>query len=307
MTRARHQRQRRASHRRARILGVVIFVGAMALLGLQTWKSLQPTPSSSTLVSPSTTLAPVTTTTPSPLTQALQRLLESRSGRVEIAALNLTSGQRVNVGATTAQVEASVVKVEILAALLAQSRARGVTLTSRERALAQEMIEASDNTAATQLWSDVGATRGMARFGQSAGLSRTTPSSCVLCTGFPWPGWGLSTTTPQDQLTLLGEIVHGGHLWSEANRHYILHLMESVIASERWGVSAGVPATATVALKNGWLPLNTAGTNWQINSVGWVRGRGRDYLLAMMSTDNASEQYGIDTLNDAARLVWRFE
>jgi hypothetical protein len=60
----------------------------------------------------------------------------------------------------------------------------------------------------------------------------------------------------------------------------------------------------TVALKNGWLPLNDANTDWQINSVGWVSGGGRDYLLAVLSTGNPTEQYGIDTINGLSSLVW---
>ena len=60
----------------------------------------------------------------------------------------------------------------------------------------------------------------------------------------------------------------------------------------------------TVALKNGWLPLDAANTDWQINSIGWVSGGGRDYLLAMLSTGNPDEQYGIDTLNSVGSMVW---
>ena len=48
--------------------------------------------------------------------------------------------------------------------------------------------------------------------------------------------------------------------------------MENVAPDQRWGVSGGVPAGVTVALKNGWLPLNDANTDWQVNSVGWVSG-----------------------------------
>ena len=82
--------------------------------------------------------------------------------------------------------------------------------------------------------------------------------------------------------------------------------MQSVVPDERWGVSGGVPSNASVALKNGWLPLNSADTDWQINSIGWVRGDGRDYLVALMSTGNPSEQYGIETLDSVSSLIWRY-
>jgi hypothetical protein len=80
--------------------------------------------------------------------------------------------------------------------------------------------------------------------------------------------------------------------------------MENITPSQRWGVSAGVPAQVTVALKNGWLPLNQAGTDWQINSVGWVSGLGRNYLIAVLSTGNPAEQYGIDTIDQLSAAVW---
>lgn len=81
--------------------------------------------------------------------------------------------------------------------------------------------------------------------------------------------------------------------------------MENVTPSQRWGVSGGVPPQATVALKNGWLPLDSAGDDWQVNSVGWISGRGRDYLLAVLTTGNPTEQYGIDTIDRLAALVWQ--
>jgi hypothetical protein len=59
-----------------------------------------------------------------------------------------------------------------------------------------------------------------------------------------------------------------------------------------------------VALKNGWLPLNDASTDWQVNSVGWISGAGRDYLVAVLSTGNPTEQYGIDTINGLSSLIW---
>jgi len=80
--------------------------------------------------------------------------------------------------------------------------------------------------------------------------------------------------------------------------------MENVTPSQRWGVSGGVPLQATVALKNGWLPLNSAGTDWQINSIGWISGLGRDYLMAVLTTGNPVEQYSIDTIDQLSAIVW---
>ena len=59
-----------------------------------------------------------------------------------------------------------------------------------------------------------------------------------------------------------------------------------------------------MAVKDGWLPLDAADTDWQINSIGWVSGSGRDYLMAVLTTGNPTEQYGIDTINELSAIVW---
>lgn len=42
----------------------------------------------------------------------------------------------------------------------------------------------------------------------------------------------------------------------------------------------------------------------QINSEGWVSGGGRDYLAAVLTAGNPSEQYGIDTIDALSALLW---
>jgi hypothetical protein len=79
--------------------------------------------------------------------------------------------------------------------------------------------------------------------------------------------------------------------------------MENITSSESWGINGGVPSGVTVALKNGWLPL-TGETNWQVNSVGWIDGDGRDYILAVLTMGNPTEQYGIETINNISTLLW---
>jgi beta-lactamase class A len=227
---------------------------------------------------------------------------QSRTGTVEAAVYDLTSGQTWTFGHGTAQDEASIVKVNILEALLAQSGGHG--LSTSDQTAARRMIKISTNDAATELWNAAGATAGITSYDASVGMAHTTPSSCVTCPNFPWPGWGLTTTTPSDQLALLRQLVQPSHLLTDSERSYALGLMEQVTASERWGVSAGVPTGVTVALKNGWLPLNTADTDWQVNSIGWVSGKGRNYIIAVLTTGDPTEQYGIDTINQISTDAW---
>jgi hypothetical protein len=77
-----------------------------------------------------------------------------------------------------------------------------------------------------------------------------------------------------------------------------------VIPSQRWGITASVSPQATVALKDGWLPLDAARKDWQVNSIGWVSGGGRDYLIAVLSTGNPTPRYGVTTIARLSSIVW---
>jgi hypothetical protein len=261
--------------------------------------------SSSASASPAASAA---TTAPAPLPDpfgAAAAFLSGRSGTVLAAVEDLATQQTWAVGSGPPQAEASIVKLDILETLLAQRARSGAALSGSDSALAQSMIEDSDNDSATDLWDEVGGGTGIGSFNAAAGLAQTTPSGCVACPGFPWPGWGLTRTVPADQLTLLRQIAAPGPLLSAADRSYALSLLENVTPSQRWGVSGGVPPAVTIALKNGWLPLNDADTDWQVNSIGWVSGQGRDYLVAVLTTGNPSEQYGIDTISGLSAILWQ--
>ncbi len=240
-----------------------------------------------------------------PLPALLSSYLDGRTGSVAAAIDDLDTGQTWVVGPASPQDEASIVKVDILAALLWETRQRG-GLSPEQQSLAQQMIEYSDNDAATALWDDIGGAGGLSAFDAAVGMPDTTPSPCLVCAGSPWPGWGYSTTEPTDQIALLRTLVLENPLLSESERDYALGLMENVAPTEGWGVSGGIPPGVTVALKNGWLPLDASSSDWQINSIGWVSGAGADYLIAVESTGNPDEPYGIDTIDGLSSLVWSY-
>ena len=86
-----------------------------------------------------------------------------------------------------------------------------------------------------------------------------------------------------------------------------------------------VTAAEVEARKNGWKPLPTctaapAQCPWQVNSTGWVRGQGRDYVITVLTTQNpagpgvaptvAEEDspgflYGIGTVQGVSQIVWQ--
>jgi beta-lactamase class A len=255
-------------------------------------------------VAPSASPKASTSQAAGPLGARAQAYIAGRRGRVEAVVYDLSTGRQWTLGQQGPQAEASVVKLEILEAVLSQRTAQRMVLSLTEQELTPPMIEQSDNQAATTLWGVVGGAKGMRAFDHRVGLVHTSPSNCLQCPGSSWPGWGLTTTTPQDQITLLRQLVQLSGGLDRNDQKYALHLLENVTPSQRWGVSAGVPAGATVALKNGWLALGAGNSDWQINTVGWVSGDGRNYLMAVLSTGNPSEQYGIDTLNHLGAMVW---
>ena len=197
---------------------------------------------------------------------------------------------------------ASIVKIEIMGASLEDAQTSGNPLSSAQSSLMQTMIENSDNDSATALLADVGGPSALAEFGRSAGMVQTTPSTLEFIPGTSLPGWGLTTTSALDQVTLMAKFAYPNALLSGASRQYGLSLMENVESDQSWGVSYGVSQGATVALKNGWLPLDPS--DWQVNSVGWISGGGANYVLAVMSTGSPTEAYGISTIEEISSTVF---
>jgi hypothetical protein len=193
-----------------------------------------------------------------------------------------------------AQDTASIMKVDILATLLAQGQADGQGLTPADESLAVPMIELSDNDDAQDLWDSEGGATAVGAFDAKAGLTQTDPDAA----GY----WGLSTTTAADQVQLVRTVAYPNAILTPASQAYELNLMEHLDPSQSWGVSAGVVAGSTVALKNGWLPLDSGG--WQVNSIGYVDGQGRDYVIAVLTTD-ATEADGINFIQGLSGLIWQ--
>ena len=213
--------------------GITILITAGVIVGLAIYNS----PHSA---SPTPAAPPTHTTVPTPAASArppahadpfgtaAAAYLAARTGTALAAVYDLRTGQTWSVGSGPPQAEASVVKLDVLETLLAQRGGGSAGLAASDRALAEQMIEDSDNDAATSLWYEVGGPDKIRAFNASAGLTKTSPSSCVVCPGFAWPGWGLTTTVPADQIALLRELVEPGPLLTPADRSYALSLMENV-------------------------------------------------------------------------------
>jgi hypothetical protein len=153
------------------------------------------------------------------------------------------------------------------------------------------MIEESDNDDATDLWDAEGGASAVAAFDATLGMTQTAPSAA----------WGLTETTPRDQLRLLRHVALPNSILHSDARREELSLMEHVIGADYWGITAGPVSGVRVAVKNGWLPVSAG---WQVNSIGAVHGDGRDYLIAVMTNEEPEESDGIDTIEGVSRIVW---
>jgi beta-lactamase class A len=188
---------------------------------------------------------------------------------------------------------ASIVKAIILAALLRWHQETGRPLSPAEKEEARLMITQSDNGAATDLWNEVGLGR-LQHFLDLAKMHQTQLDQ--------YGYWGLTQVTAHDEMLLLEQLATPNPVLTASSRSYELGLMAKVIPWQRWGTPAGAPTRVTVHVKNGWLPDDTG---WHINSIGVFTGKDKDYLIAVLTDDNPSEQYGIDTIERVARLVHR--
>jgi hypothetical protein len=153
----------------------------------------------------------------------------------------------------------------------------------------------------------------------------------VGCESSTYYGWGNTKTTAADQARLMRVFAYGkpkGVLGPDA-RGYGNQLMRGVEPDQRFGITCGPwgrvcsppdyadpDPNVTVALKNGWKTLPTCTQPidqcpWQVNSTGWVRGKGRDYALTVLTTRDPvgtggldGFNYGIDTIQNVSKRIW---
>ena len=222
-------------------------------------------------------------------TSTMRAYIGSRTGDIAVGVENVLTDKTYLWNGRSEQVTASIVKLDILETLLRQLH--GGPIPRGDVPTAVGMIEDSDNDDATTLWNQDGGAPAVAAYDRVVGMHRTTPNV----------DWGLTTTSVGDQLKLLDELLETHALIDRGAQLFALALMENVTPSQAWGVSGGVPSGVSVALKNGWLPF---GGGWHINSIGRIRGDGRWYLIAVLTSFNPSEQYGIDTINAISSRVW---
>jgi hypothetical protein len=237
------------------------------------------------------------------LARVLEPVLRDYDTRLAVAVLSLDDADREIASASyrgDAEFNtASVIKVNIVAALLLQAQDEGRGLTTEEQQAAEAMISTSDNDATNLLWRRIGRREGLKAANDRLGLSSTQGGSGAR--------WGLTRTTAMDQVRLLRSVFTRGGADSAssrqglnpASRAYIQELMGHIAEDQDWGVSA---ASSRWALKNGWLQRTTTGL-WVINSIGQVELHGHRHLVSVLSSDNASMEDGVSLVERAVKAA----
>lgn len=111
--------------------------------------------------------------------------------------------------------------------------------------------------------------------------------------------WGLTTTTPADQIKLLNNIFYQSDLLDSQERATIRNLMDNVEADQAWGISAG---SDNFAIKNGWLSYDS--DDWIVNSIGYIKNNnGTSYTIAVYTDKNNSMVTGQQTIEQLARTT----
>ncbi|MFJ6835160.1 serine hydrolase [Streptomyces sp. NPDC091209] len=227
------------------------------------------------------------------LAKALKSVTVADGVRTSVAVLDVDSGESAAHG-DAAFDTASIVKVNILAALLLQAQDADRHLTAQERTYATAMIENSDNASATALWTAIGRADGLDAANKRFGLKDTEGGDGEL--------WGLTQTTASDQLALLRQVFGDASKLSKTSRSYLQGLMGAIETDQQWGVSAAADDDSPWALKNGWLARSTTGL-WDINSIGRISVDGHAYLVAALSNGNSTQAKGISLVEAVSKAA----
>ncbi|MEV4348628.1 transglycosylase domain-containing protein [Actinoplanes sp. NPDC049596] len=223
----------------------------------------------------------------------LTTALDKESPDFAVSFVDRRTGRRYDYHGDQKFEAASVIKVELLAALLLKAQDAGRPLTTAERDLARRMIVASENDPAAQIYGLIGSVAGLRTALDRLGLTGTDPEKSV----------GLSRTTAKDQTRLVLALTAATSPLNQDSRALILQLMSSVNADQTWGVSAASLKGEQTALKNGWLARSTEGGKWIINSTGRISGEKTDVALSVLSHGHSSQKEGIRSVEHIAALV----
>jgi hypothetical protein len=223
------------------------------------------------------------------LAAALRPEVSIDRGTLAVGVINTATGRRAVYNAGLRFRTGSLVKADILAALLLHYQRNGTSVAARDGTLATEMIEDGSDAAATALSRLVGGVAGVEAANRALKLTHTTMGTDGR--------WALTSTTVSDQLQLLTDLTSPRSPLDAASRGYAVNLMEHVAPGQRWGIPTAASLGTRSAVRNGWLPDPRL---LIVDSMGIIRRNGQELLIVVLSRDNATKAAGIVRAEAAA-------
>ena len=191
------------------------------------------------------------------------------------------------------QATASVFKVMVMAGTLYEAQLNGRSVSEWELSQLTSMITESADDPVRALWRHFGGSPWFSRQAGLFGMEETMP------VGDTESVWGRTTTSARDQTDLLRQVLlgHSGPI-AAPYRELAWSLMTSVVPSQTWGITTGVPEGWVVAQKNGF-------AGGVANSVGFVQhpeGAG-GYVIAVLTSGWPRWAAGVPTVNEISGWV----
>ena len=222
---------------------------------------------------------------------AAKTYAQSRAGTVAFAVVDQRGRLHGYRGRAVAP-SASLLKPILLVAYLRKASVRDRPLTDYERSLLGPMIRRSDNNSVPLLLDLVGRVR----------LNHLARIIGMTSFGLVTPYWGHSTITPRDQARYFHRI---DHYVPPRHRRYAMHLLATIVSSQRWGIAHVAPEGWRLYFKGGW----STGTGLVDHQVALLRlGKAR-VSLCITTRFNPDHEYGKQTLRGVARRLvggrWR--
>lgn len=208
--------------------------------------------------------------------QSLMDAYRANTDKLGLSVKDLRTGAEFSWQGDFSSNSASIAKVMIALLALNKARRAGEELSFENYGRISRAIIDSENDPADQLWEWVGGRDSYTALAAELGLTSTrgNPDSEF---------WSWTTTTPDDQRKLADILVHGSPAIHVEDQMYLLDLMSKTNPAHTWGVGHDRSRQVHVSMKNGWVQFKSIDNLWGVNSMGHVKGKGRDYVAAIMT------------------------
>jgi hypothetical protein len=183
---------------------------------------------------------------------------------------------------------ASVLKAMLMVAYLDRPSVAGRALNAYDKSLLYPMITRSDNDAADTVDEIVGAS-GLQALATRVGMTHFAAAE---------PIWGESEITARDQTKFF---LHIDSYIVPRHRAYALHLLASIVPSQRWGVGEVAPKGWKLYFKGGW----GYGTGLIDSQVALLTQGCARVSIAVLTMYDGSHAYGKQTLKVIFRKLLR--